>query len=249
MLDTIYNNIIYPWLFFGIITFLVLLKTTAPYGKFSNQKWGKMISFRFGWFIQEIISPITFSCFFLIGEPNYNSAIIIFFIIWNIHYLYRSIFFPLRKKEDSSCPLIIVLSAIFFNLVNGFINGYYLGNIAIYDNNYIFNTNFIIGFLVFSIGVIINFKSDNILLKIKNQKQGYQIPNGFMFKYLSCPNYFGEMVEWFGFAIMTWSFPGLLFALWTVFNLAPRAISTHKWYIITFKEYPKKRKAIIPFII
>ena len=155
----------------------------------------------------------------------------------------------MRKKQNSYCPIIIILSAICFNLVNGFINGYYFGNIAQYDNTYILNINFILGSIVFIIGIVINLISDNILLKIKNLNQGYNIPHNFLYNYISCPNYFGEIIEWFGFAIMTWSLPGLLFALWTIFNLVPRAISTHRWYKTQFENYPPNRKAIIPYII
>ena len=57
------------------------------------------------------------------------------------------------------------------------------------------------------------------------------------------------MLEWLGFAIMTFSLPAFIFFLWTVANLFPRAIATHKWYEKTFDNYPSKRKAIIPFII
>jgi hypothetical protein len=56
------------------------------------------------------------------------------------------------------------------------------------------------------------------------------------------------MIEWIGWAILTWSLPGFAFAVFTIANLAPRAIASHRWYLKTFSDYPKKRKAIIPFI-
>ena len=42
---------------------------------------------------------------------------------------------------------------------------------------------------------------------------------------------------------------GLVFFLWTVCNLFPRAISNHNWYQNKFEDYPKERKAVIPNII
>jgi hypothetical protein len=48
---------------------------------------------------------------------------------------------------------------------------------------------------------------------------------------------------------MTWSPAALVFALWTFFNLVPRALSHQKWYRETFPAYPAERKAIIPFIL
>ena len=63
------------------------------------------------------------------------------------------------------------------------------------------------------------------------------------------PNYLGECIEWLGWAIMTWSFSGFVFALWTTFNLLPRALKHHSWYKEKFNDYPKERKAIIPKIL
>jgi len=45
---------------------------------------------------------------------------------------------------------------------------------------------------------------------------------------------------------MTWSLPGLSFAVWTAANLIPRALHHHSWYKKEFKDYPQKRKAIFP---
>ena len=249
MIENIYSSILLPWLILGLITFLTLLKVSAPYGKFSNFSWGPMISFKFGWILQEIISPLTFSYFFLTGTIENKSIAWIFFIIWNLHYFNRSIIFPLRKKQNSNCPIIIIIFAVFFNLVNGFINGYYLGNIFESNFQYLLTYNFICGFMILLLGIYINIISDNILLKLKKNNDDYQIPNGFLYNYVSCPNYLGEIVEWIGFYIMIQSIPALLFVLWTIFNLVPRAISHHRWYNKTFQNYPKERKAIIPFII
>jgi protein-S-isoprenylcysteine O-methyltransferase Ste14 len=66
---------------------------------------------------------------------------------------------------------------------------------------------------------------------------------------VSCPNYFGEMIEWTGWAIATLSWPGLVFALWTAANLVPRALKHHAWYHAKFVDYPPARKAIIPFML
>ena len=252
MIDSLYNYILIPWVILGLLTFIVLLKVKAPYGKFVNQGWGPSISFKWGWILQEIISPISFSFFFLWTIQEKGFVVWIFFLIWNLHYINRSIIFPLRKREHENtpkCPIVIIISAIFFNLINGFINGYFLGKIAQYNFDYIFSFNFIFGFLILIIGIIINIKSDNILIKIKKRYSNYQIPNGFMYKYIACPNYFGEIIEWIGFYLMTLSSPALIFVFWTMCNLIPRAISTHDWYVSNFKDYPKNRKAIIPFLI
>ena len=248
-LENIYNIIIFPWIGLGVFAFVLLFFITAPYGRHSK-KIGLMMSGKWGWIIQEIISPICFGYFFLSGESVKTPAMWIFFILWIGHYFNRSVIYPLRQKNAKDTAIIVVVSAIFFNIINGFINGYYLGSIATTEyQNYIYSNNFIIGITVFIIGLIINIKSDEILFEIRKEKNGYRIPQTFLYNYISCPNYFGEILEWSGFAIMVWNFPGLIFVLWTICNLVPRAISHHKWYHKQFPDYPTSRKAIIPFIL
>jgi steroid 5-alpha reductase family enzyme len=74
----------------------------------------------------------------------------------------------------------------------------------------------------------------------------YRLPDEGLFRWISCPNYFGEIVEWTGWAVATWSLAGLSFALWTVANLAPRAWANHQWYLRHMPEYPRERKALVP---
>ena len=67
---------------------------------------------------------------------------------------------------------------------------------------------------------------------------------------MTSANYFGEITEWLGFAIMTWSWAGALFFWFSCCNLVPRANSIYLRYE---KEFPeefdrKKLKRIIPFI-
>ena len=97
--------------------------------------------------------------------------------------------------------------------------------------------------------MVINIHSDNILFSLrKKRKSGYKIPYGGLFKWISCPNYFGEIIEWVGWAIATWSLAGLSFAVWVIANLVPRSRSNHQWYIENFEKYPKDRKILIPKI-
>jgi len=63
----------------------------------------------------------------------------------------------------------------------------------------------------------------------ENGNSVYKIPEGGMFNLVSSPNYLGEILEWTGWAIATWSLAGLSFALWTFANLAPRALANHRW--------------------
>ena len=77
---------------------------------------------------------------------------------------------------------------------------------------------------------------------------GYKIPRGGAFELVSGANFFGEIVEWSGFALAAWSLPGLAFAIFTFANIGPRAASHHRWYLTKFPEYPRSRRAVIPFV-
>ena len=100
------------------------------------------------------------------------------------------------------------------------------------------------------LGVIINFQSDTILMKLRRPGEtGHKVPAGGLFRWVSCPNYFGELVEWSGFALATWSLAGLAFAVWGAANLIPRALANHRWYRETFADYPSERRALIPGLL
>jgi len=146
-------------------------------------------------------------------------------------------------------PLAIPLMAAGFNLGNAYINGRYLFHFANdrYSVDWLLDPRFILGAILFVAGYIINRWADNTLRELRRPGEiGYKIPYGGLYRFISCPNYFGEILEWFGWAIATWSLPGLAFAVWTSANLAPRAWSHHKWYHAEFSEYPLERKALIP---
>jgi 3-oxo-5-alpha-steroid 4-dehydrogenase 1 len=80
----------------------------------------------------------------------------------------------------------------------------------------------------------------------ENGEPGYAIPYGGFYRWISSPNYFGEIIQWFGWALATWSLAGLAFAVWTAANLAPRAQSHHRWYREHFSNYPPERKSLLP---
>jgi 3-oxo-5-alpha-steroid 4-dehydrogenase 1 len=247
-----FNSIVYCWIVFGILIFPVLLKIPAPYGMHIRKGWGPSLPNRLGWILMEFPALAVFVIFFFSGQGLPSGITWLFFLIWLSHYINRTFVYPLRTKtRKKKMPIVIVVFALFFNLVNGFLNGYFFGNVRPdYELSWLYDPRFIAGIIIFVTGMAINIKSDDILMSLrKNNSNGYSIPYGSMFRYISCPNFLGEIVEWFGFALMSWSLAALAFAFWTVFNLVPRAIDHHNFYKNTFKDYPAERKAVIPFIL
>ena len=248
MIDN-FELLVLAWLSIGLIAFITLLYIPAPYGKFAKKNWGPMITSQIGWFFMEIISPLCLVYFYTTGSVEKSLTSVIFITLWVSHYINRSIIYPLRQNKPAQMPFLIAILAFVFNVGNGFINGTFLGSIQSYSLEYMYNWNFICGLILFVFGALINIKSDNILLSLRSKSGEYKIPKGFMFNYISFPNYFGEILEWVAFALMTWSIAGLSFMIWTMANLVPRAIAGHKWYKEKFDNYPSDRRAIIPFIL
>ena len=233
------------WIITGLIIFPINLIYKAPYGRHTSKKWGVSINNKLGWIIMELPALLVCPAIYFYFKIDFDISIM-FICLWIIHYFNRTIIFPLRiKTKGKKMPLAIVLSAFFFNIVNGSINGYFLSNINLHSVSIFLIT----GFLLFVLGLYINISSDNKLINLRKIKKGYFIPKGGLFKYISCPNFFGEIIEWFGFALMTFNIGSLSFFIWTCCNLIPRALAHHKWYKNKFNEYPKERKAILPFLI
>ena len=254
MKETTFYFIVYTWIAIALFIFPLVLKIAAPYGRHPTSKWGVLIDNRAGWILMELPALLVFAGFYLFGTGSHPTVTWIFFGFWVLHYVNRTLIFPFRlKTKGKKMPLAIVFMAIGFNFVNGFINGYYLGTIASsvhYPDAWLLDPRFIGGVAVFIAGMFINWQADNILIHLRKPGEtGYVIPQKGFFRYISCPNHFGEIVEWTGFALMTWCSPGLAFAVWTLVNLLPRALQHHKWYRDTFKDYPAERKAVFPFIL
>jgi len=239
-------NITYIWILIALIVLPINLIYKAPYGKHSTKKWGKSIDNKTGWILMEL--PALLTCpliyFTITEEINLN---VVFIVLWITHYLNRTVIYPLRiKTKGKKIPIAIVASAFFFNMVNGILNGYFL---TLLQFESISELYLILGFIIFIIGFYINISSDNLLIKLRTNQKGYVIPNGKLFNYVSCPNFFGEIIEWLGFAIMTLNPGSLSFLIWTICNLIPRSKAHHKWYKENFENYPKKRKAVIPYLL
>ena len=198
----------------------------------------------------EAPSPVLMALFFLTSEQK-GLPQLIFILLWLSHYIHRTFIYPFTQSgSNKSYPVILVSMAFIFNCFNGFINGYGVFHLLSYDSSWLKTWQFSTGGVIFLSGFIINKTSDEKLRRLRNgSRQEYVLPTGWLFNYISCPHYFGEIIEWGGWAVMTWSLPGFTFFMFTFANLFPRAIASHRWYKEKFADYPPERKAVIPFII
>jgi len=246
-----YQTILYSWIILAVVVFLILLKITAPYGRHTTPKWGPLISNKWGWVIMELPVLIVLYAMIFPGIILFSFPYLIMIGLFSLHYINRVFVFPFRlHTKGKKMPVAIMLSAILFNIMNGFSFGYYFVHFANYTNAWLSDPRFVIGIVLFFIGLIINWKADNGLINLRKPTEtSYKIPTGWLFNKVSCANLFGELVEWFGFAVLCWNLPAFTFFIWTAANLIPRALAHHKWYKEKFPGYPQNRKAIIPYIL
>ena len=236
------------WIAVALITFPFLLRMRVPYGRHTTMGWGPMIDNRWGWFWMELPALLIFPLMVVFGPREKDSLTWLLLLLWTAHYVNRTLIFPFRlKTTGKKMPLLIAVSAVCFNGVNGAINGWWLGFAAPADLPFP-NALAISGTALFITGILMNLGPDTRLIALREQGDGYKIPRGSLFDRISCPNHFGEIVEWTGFALAAWSLPAFSFALWTFINLSPRAQNHHAWYRERFPDYPPKRKGVIPYL-
>lgn len=238
----------------AVPVFVALRHIDAGYGMMYTRRWGPAVNNRLGWVLME--SPVFFAMLALwwLSGRRYELVPLVFLFVFELHYFQRSFIFPLMIRGRGKMPLSIILSGVTFNLLNAAMQGgwiFYVSAPDRYPVEWLWSWQFIVGLLVFVTGMAINLHSDNIVRNLRKPGDtGHYIPRGGMYNYVSSANYLGEFIEWCGFAIMTWSWAGAVFALWTFANLAPRAERINRRYRQEFgdKFTSLNLHCIIPFI-
>ncbi len=241
----------------AVVVFVALFFVDAGYGKFINPKFGPTIPNRIGWFLMEFPVFLAMTILWVLSGDMWEVMPLVFFLIFQTHYFQRSLVFPFIIRGNGRMPISIMLMGATFNTLNALMQGgwiFWFGrevNPAMYSLDWLTSWQFIVGLIVFVAGFVINLHSDYIIRHLRKPGDTrHYIPRGGMFRFVSSANYFGEFMEWCGFALLTWSPAGAVFALWTFANLGPRANSIYHKYESEFgEEFTKLRlKRMIPFV-
>jgi len=236
----------------GAASFLVLLFVPAPYGRHARSGFGPGLPPRLAWVVQELPAPLVFAVVFFAGEHAGRRVPLLLLGLWQLHYLQRTFVFPLLMRVGARrTPLLTVVLAFVFNCVNGALNGYAITHGALrHTDAWLADPRFAAGAAVFLAGFAINLHADAVLRRLRRPGEtGYRIPAGGLYRFVSCPNYLGEILEWCGFALAAWTWAAAVFAFFTIANLLPRALAHHRWYHETFPDYPPGRKALVPGVL
>lgn len=234
-------------------SFVFLNLIDAPYGPLDtwSERWWRIPQLP-AWIIMESPAPLVFTTCMFVDDAPKSAAAWILFGLWSVHYYHRSYVYPFLLRGDIRLPVILVASGAFWCALNGYLNGMWVGVFGDYDAAWLTDPRFVIGVALFVVGFVLNKHSDHLLRQLRADDAGtseFKVPYGGAFRYVSAPHYLGEIVTWIGFALASWSIPALLFVLMAVSNLVPRARSLHRWYLETFPDYPKERKALVPFLL
>lgn len=235
------------WLGLAVVAMVVLFFVDAPYGRRSRAGWGPGIPNRLAWFLMEAVVLVAFSATLGARGWSLTAPTWVMAGLFTLHYVNRALIYPWRTRtKGKTMPLATMLLSMGFNSVNGFFLGSELAR-ANRPDAWLTDPRFIVGVVVFVAGMVLNWHSDNILLHLRAPGETvYKIPRGGAFRWVTSPNLLGEIVEWLGFALLTWTLAGFTFFAWTCANLIPRARANQRWYHENFADYPPERKTLIP---
>jgi 3-oxo-5-alpha-steroid 4-dehydrogenase 1 len=229
----------------------LLFFVSAPYGRHARPGWGPAIPSKVAWFLMELPAVATIAVCWAVGDRRFEPVSLVLLGIWELHYLNRTFVYPFRRRgEGRPMPISVAGMALLFNVWNGYLNGRWLFSLGPRrEIDWLWDPRFVVGAALFLVGFAINQHSDSMLLRLRRPgERGYRVPRGGLFSLVTMPNYLGELIEWIGWAVATWSPAGAVFAVFTAANLVPRAWTNRRWYRERFDDYPPERKAIIPFV-
>ena len=237
-----FNVVLIVEYIFALFCFIALYFIPAGYGKMVDKKWGFAINNKIGWLIMECPTIVVSFSFIIRGyylpftKEEYISRILVL-LPFVCHYIYRSFIFPFLLRGKSLMPITIVLMGLVFNTINASLIStwcFYLSTHSFYSYSYFKSPNFIIGLVIFLVGFIANIDSDAYIRSLRKKGDDkHYFPHRHLYKYVSSANYFSEIIEWFGFALLTQSPAAFLFLIWTCANLVPRSSAIYKKYKIS----------------
>lgn len=230
-------------LLFAALVLPLLFFISAPYGRHARPGFGPTMPAKRAWLVMEAPSFFLFAVLWVLNPQWGTPVVTILGCLWLVHYAQRTfVFSVLMRDENKRKPLLTVVMAIVFNVLNTAGNA-----VALFDRP--IDLAFGLGLALFATGMAVNLHADHVLRTLRRPGEtGYLVPQGGLYGWVSSPNYLGEILEWVGFALAAQTLAGWAFAAFTVANLAPRALSNHRWYRARFPDYPARRRALIPFL-
>uniref|UniRef100_A0A674I5K4 Steroid 5 alpha-reductase 1 n=1 Tax=Terrapene triunguis TaxID=2587831 RepID=A0A674I5K4_9SAUR len=208
----------------GALSVLLLRFVWMPYGRYSTPRLGCLVPVRLAWALQELPSllvPLGLSLFSGAARVSkWPNRVLLALFIGHYAHRYQALIFSFLIRGGKPTPFITFALALIFCVYNGYLQGRSLSNYAEYPSGWLKGPCFIVGFAGWLSGMTINIYSDHILRNLRKPGEtGYKIPRGGLFEYVTGANFFGEILEWFGFALASCTIESAAFAICTLFIL------------------------------
>lgn len=251
--ERFYTTTLIVFLLLTPLTLLLLRRLTAPYGRHVRHGWGPTLPALDGWILME--SPALWVSFLVAatGRHRSDAAPTVLLRLYQLHYLHRALVYPFRVRGGARkrMPWAVAAAGFLFNVANAYLQARWVSHHGEYPPGWLRGPRFLLGAGLFAAGMGVNVWADSVLIALRRSAgdAGYKVPRGGLYELVACPNYLGEAVEWLGWAVMTWSLPGLAFFLATLANLVPRAVAHREWYKNKFPDFPRDRKAVVPYLL
>lgn len=253
MTSSTFTFLIYAMLVMAFVVFVSLYFVTAGYGQFTTRRWGPALDNRVAWTLMEAPVFLVMLVIWWRSGAGLQLPQLVLLLLFELHYFQRSFIFPWLMTGRSKMPAAIMLMGITFNVLNGVLQGgglYWFPSEAYAEGaSYLLRWNAVAGILLFFVGMIINLHSDHVIRHLRQPGDTrHYLPSRGFYRYVTSANYFGELVEWSGFALAAGTLVAWVFPIWTAANLVPRAHVIHKKYCAEFGDAVGSRKRIFPFV-
>jgi very-long-chain enoyl-CoA reductase len=204
-------------------------------------------------YIIEYLGPFLINILFFLYNKSNETTIFqyILFTMIFIHYLKRileSLFVHIFSRDTMPIKNLFI-NSFYYWVMFGLLGCSNLYTLSFSKSSHFlgsFRYLFIVSFLYSEFQ---NFRCHLHQKKLKEDNKGERgIPVEGMFYYVSCANYFWEIMAWLSFSVFSNHWTSYLFVVMSLFILSKWSMERHMNYIKTFSNYPRSRKALIPYI-
>lgn len=232
----------------------------AGYSKFANPNAGFKIPSRLGMVL--LYSPaLLVSLRYLKTSPNKNGREAITAMLLSIHFAKRVLesMFLHRYSGTMNGDFLIPVGATY--ALTAALVAHQQRSVIAYSNGLGDRVMLRLGFGLSVLGQLGNLYHHWLLANLRNEKSNhgenlaldetskkYVIPWRGMFKYVTAPHYFFELLAWLGVACTTQQLNAFLSVAQMLSYLSGRSVATTEWYKSRFPDYPSARKHLIPLV-
>jgi len=168
------------------------------------------------------------------------------------HYLKRELetLFVHRFSNDTMPFFNLFKNCGHYWFIFGFVNMYFFMHPDYTPPTWATDTTHLVLASIFTFFEFMNLMCHITLRNLRKEGSSERgIPKGWGFGLASCANYFWESLCWFVFALQSQVIGAYIFFIVSTVQMVDWAFKKHRRYRQEFKDYPKRRKAMFPFIL